>query len=479
MNRDPISAEVRNLVDRALNGVLTEEDRRQLDAALLDNPQVQRFYLDLCQLHIDLTIDMRAGELLEEFRRRKDQIAPGLPAPIGRESRTGTVLTPGSKRPLSWSMYANVGLVAILIGIATYLWIGARDQKSYSANLTSPPATNTIDLPSVQILSGTTKLMLPRIGQVIVDGPAQFDMIGPMRARLSEGRIRVHVTEKTGHGFVVETPYGNVTDLGTEFGLDVPREGKAGLVVFNGEVDLEVNQDEKTLPSSDSPSRVKRLVQGDGVAFDRQGRLEPIGSVVTGSVATFQRTAEAVAGKQSPIIVEISDNRREPESKKFYEIVPQGLREDAPAYADRSHEWNGSTSAGMPPYLIDADYVKTFADDRVQKDLEIKITLSRPATLYLFLDKRLSPPAWLQRDFEVTEDVIGMDLDRRGKRKRVVDVGPGVSINAHFAVWKRIVEKAGVVTLGPPYDTGTNEGGMYGVAAVALPLEEGKVSSNR
>src|SRR5690606_36284733 len=106
---------------------------------------------------------------------------------------------------------------------------------------TDPPAVTPAgrrmwQVATLGLQSGTARLDLPGIGDVVVDGPADFAMLDPMRARLTKGRIRVRVTEKTGHGFVVETPYGNVTDLGTEFGLEVSDPGSAGLVVFDGEV---------------------------------------------------------------------------------------------------------------------------------------------------------------------------------------------------------------------------------------------------
>jgi hypothetical protein len=85
----------------------------------------------------------------------------------------------------------------------------------------------------------------------------------------------------------------------------------------------------------------------------------------------------------------------------------------------------------------------------------------------------------LKKDFEPTRDSIGMDLDRWGtNKKRVVEVGPGNSVNARYTVWKRVVKEPGVVVLGPPYDTARTEGGMYGIAAVALDGQPAKSDSS-
>lgn len=459
-----ISRESRELIEQALNGVISEEGLRQLDAALLDNPELQKFFLNHCQLHIDLTIEARAGQSVEEFRRRQERAVSIAPLPTVKPRRAAMPLLFGGTG--SWAWAANGVLSLILIGI--FWWATGNSQ---SPGLGGAALANRVDLPSVQTFSGTTKLLLPRIGYVIVDGPAELQMLDPLRARLTQGRIRVHVTEKTGYGFVVETPYGNVTDLGTEFGLDVPKDGKGkvGLVVFDGAVDLRVNR----AAHAQGPAPVERLMQGEGVSFGQLGELSRIGSIVTGTATTFLQTGEAGANGEHPLIVSVSDNRDGLETKKFYEIVPHGLMEDAVAYADRQHQWNGITTEGMPPYLLNADYVRTFADEHGRRNLEVKVDLGRPADLYVFFDKRLALPSWLKRDFQLTGDRIGLDMAGWGKRqKRVTEVGPGNSINVEFDIWKRTVAAPGIVVLGSPSDLARDLGGMYGIAAVPLSPEK-------
>jgi hypothetical protein len=318
--------------------------------------------------------------------------------------------------------------------------------------------------------------MLPDIGYVIVDGPAEFDMLDPMRARLTKGRVRMRVSKTTGHGFVIETPYGNVTDLGTEFGLNVPEHGNAaGLVVFDGEVDLQVKQ----AAEPQELTGAYRLAQGEGVTFNHWGQLAPIGSIVTGTVATFLQAGETVGDELPPLIASVNDNQRQSGKIKFYEIVPGGLAEDAKRYVDRPHEWNGVTSDGIPAYLQGADYVRTFGHDGSSKNLEIYVTLTAPAKLYVLLDDRTQPPEWLKKDFRDTGDKIGADAGPWGAVNRTsnLGVGAGNSIDFSCTVWERIVSKAEVVTLGSSVPKGTKpHHAMYGIAAV--PLETEKASNS-
>ena len=101
---------------------------------------------------------------------------------------------------------------------------------------------------------------------------------------------------------------------------------------------------------------------------------------------------------------------------------------------------NGTASAhaGMPGYLLGADYVKTFNDDKINREVEIRLTLARPAILYVLLDKRSPVPDWLRARFFNTGDEIGLDggkYSRFGERKYIA-AGAGKSIDDVFTIWR-------------------------------------------
>ncbi len=257
-----------------------------------------------------------------------------------------------------------------------------------------------------RVESGESKIAVSQSVSVIISGPAELELLGPLRARLTRGRIKVRITDSRVGSFVVETPNGEVVDLGTEFGLDVSADGDTQLVVFEGAVDLHVSRP----PNDQRDPQVEHLVEGEGVVVNQRGQLRRVMSIVTGSATTFGQPSDARTDRE-PVIVDVRDNLRTSETKKFYEIVPGGMREDALAYVDRrQHDWNGVKKAGMPAYLIGADYIKTFNDDRVRPDFAVQVTLARPARLFVFFDKRLPAPEWLKNDFHDTGDVVGLDM---------------------------------------------------------------------
>jgi hypothetical protein len=302
---------------------------------------------------------------------------------------------------------------------------------------------------------------------VVVEGPAEFNLLGPKRAKLAYGRIKMRVTEVGGRGFIVETPGGEVVDLGTEFGLDVDHAGKTSLAVFEGMVDLRMPTD------SSQEDRVERFELGEGAVVGSQGDWERLMSIVRGNEGTFQNDADASRAGSTAIISKVTDNLQKDDTKKFYQIVPGGLAEDVLCYVDRpATQWNGVSAEGMPAYLLGADYVKTFNSDKKRGGVKIKVKLAQPARLFVFFDDRLETPDWLEKQFKNTGDKIGSDFGPWAKNTRgyVEAQGAGKSIDAVFSVWERRVESPGTVTLEHNPGLNVHSSSMYGIAAVSLNL---------
>jgi hypothetical protein len=327
---------------------------------------------------------------------------------------------------------------------------------------------------SFQYNSGVATVALEKIGTVTIVGPSDFEMISPMRARLTKGKIKVRVTEETGHGFQVETPNGLVTDLGTEFLLNVSQEGKTDLAVLEGKVDFQVSGNAKS-DQKIADTFPERLFQGDGLKIDETGNVERVMSVVQTSLSQFHFSDESNDLSAGAVIAKVTDNLRKSDTKRFYEIMHGGLQEDALKYVDRPHEWNGLTAQGMPPYLVGADYIKTFNADRINKDINIRVTLSQPSKLYIFFDDRLKVPKWLQNRFRNTGDKIGGDSASYGVKLKNAKrgIGPGVEVDTIYSVWELIVKKPGDVILGPPSKGVSDKelASMYGIAAIPFDPE--------
>lgn len=317
----------------------------------------------------------------------------------------------------------------------------------------------------LQLQAGAIELTFDAGAQVTIFGPADFEITSATSIRCQRGRVTTLVGER-GKGFVVQTPQAKVVDLGTQFGLSISDTGETEVVVFQGSVDMSY------APSAGAAnSRPRRLRRGEALLLNNAGEFQRVMSIQRNDFLT------AIDGPRrqpvEPVIADVHDNIRTSEGVKSYQIVRNGLEEDAPCFVDRSHQWNGIDRSGLPDFLLGADYVMPFNDDKFVSTLELKLELLRPAYLYVFLDNNMEVPEWVHKDFQDTGVDIGLDgATTKWHETHSLAVGAGNSVDFPFSIWRRHVKTMGTVTLGPvmpppkerPRSSGFN---MYGIAAVA------------
>lgn len=112
----------------------------------------------------------------------------------------------------------------------------------------------------VTISSGYAQIEFFCGASVVVEGPAELDILNPQLAKVHQGRLRAHVPPAA-RGFTLEVDDMKVVDLGTEFGISVS-EDEANVQVFDGEVELH------------SPAKKKQsLVSGEGLSRRADGQF--------------------------------------------------------------------------------------------------------------------------------------------------------------------------------------------------------------
>jgi len=301
-----------------------------------------------------------------------------------------------------------------------------------------------------------------------LEAPLIIEMVSLNCARVLRGRITVDVPEGE-DGFIVETAAAEVVDLGTTFSVDVADSGDTDVIVFQGKVDVNLSrhQIENNVAGL---SANKRLYRGEAVRVSEDGTMSRIVNV--------RRTDFTERQSRLPVIKEVRDNVVREETIKYYEIVTEGMREDAAVFVDRSYEWNGVDAQGIPSHLLNGDYVKTFNDDKVVQDLVITVTVERPAVLYLLVDDRLKQTSWLSNQFEDTGYNIGVDEGPHIPNDvREIASGPGQSIDQVHSIWKCREFVNDSITIGPSSQLspelrslGPKAGlNMFGIVAVPIP----------
>lgn len=120
-------------------------------------------------------------------------------------------------------------MLAAVIQSETAVWKGKDAQRFASGTPLSAER--------LQLASGRASLMFTSGVMLDLEGPADLELVTADHVVCREGRLRTKVP-KGAEGFCVETPSGAVTDLGTEFGVSISRDGKTHVAVFEGKAEV-------------------------------------------------------------------------------------------------------------------------------------------------------------------------------------------------------------------------------------------------
>jgi len=228
-------------IERALEGLLPEEEWRSLQSDIVRDPGLRAAYVDRVWLHSCLRAERETlVELLEE------------PAVI---------------RPKRWpaAMWAAAAAACVTLGASLLFLPGLRGKTAVAtlvqadnckwAGSDLPTAVNSkLSAGTLSLVEGIATLKFKNGATVTIEAPTTLNILSAMHCRLVEGSLTAEVP-KPAHGFTIDTMDMKVVDLGTRFGLTAGSAGNSQVRVFEGEVEVGGMAD----------GRPKRLTEGKGL----------------------------------------------------------------------------------------------------------------------------------------------------------------------------------------------------------------------
>lgn len=136
-----------------------------------------------------------------------------------------------------------------------------------SANFQKPRNNGEVifDIGEYQLNSGIVHLRFLNGADLLIQGPAKFNIKDTFHTSLSFGSVRA-IIPPTAHGFTIHTPQVDFEDLGTEFGLHVnPETAESFMHVFDGYINVRKNKSSEVL---------RTVKAGDSVTYNN-GFVEP------------------------------------------------------------------------------------------------------------------------------------------------------------------------------------------------------------
>ena len=267
--------DLNELISGAVDGRLSEEERVRLERRLRESDEARRFYVRMMELSSGLCAVAGRSEAEEEETPSMPQGHQGLAFPmrglvVGRHQRS-------RGRSARW-VRATVAAVCVLglLAMAFVVWsrpsgvaprhepstmgkpdddvaadVDRRNMTGGNAlavltrvvgarwDATDPPVEEgaTLHPRRLRLTEGWVQIEFFSGACVILEGPADLELISPERAFCRRGKLRTHVPSHA-HGFTIGAPGVDAVDLGTEFGFRIDERGVGEVHVIDGEVEL-------------------------------------------------------------------------------------------------------------------------------------------------------------------------------------------------------------------------------------------------
>lgn len=135
-------------------------------------------------------------------------------------------------------------------------------QALWKSNPKNPPQRLQANT-NYELVRGRIEALLDNGAHIAIEAPAKWRIESPLRMTLSLGRISAHVPA-TATGFTVVTPSANVVDVGTDFVVDVDRQGQSSIAVAQGVVRLALLQ-QLEVSTPDPPPPPREIIGGEAV----------------------------------------------------------------------------------------------------------------------------------------------------------------------------------------------------------------------
>ncbi len=205
--------ELDTLAQSYIDGTLAAGDVPRLNALLLESAGARREFAE--RLNLDSSIAAAA--------------AGWTAAGAGRDRVVGGTAL--------WRRLALAACAALCAAGALWWQVSHRPfaEVERSVGAASLPVGQMLRGGVRSIGEGTVELVTSRGVRVVIEAPAEFQFESPQRLHMLRGRLAADVPPAA-KGFAVVTPSGEVVDLGTRFGVDVPPSGVSEVHVFEGEV---------------------------------------------------------------------------------------------------------------------------------------------------------------------------------------------------------------------------------------------------
>lgn len=273
------------LLVKACEGTLSREETVSLNARIQADEEAAELYaeffatvsglIDLSEVPISFDDNSAHLDAWLNALAREEISAPIIPSPVEQSVKEPIPRVVYERLPRSvnrTSVFAAFLSAAALLFIVLFVQL-AQDRSGYPvATLTQSlndqwagsdlaPQTGTricADRSPRVLKEGLAELLFDTRARVIIEAPAEFQIIAEDRMHLTYGRAYAIVPQQA-TGFSVYTKNAKVIDLGTEFGIEIDSFGDTYLHMTKGQARLIAGRESELLSMEVSAGSAKKV----------------------------------------------------------------------------------------------------------------------------------------------------------------------------------------------------------------------------
>jgi len=254
--------ELGELASAAADGWISDDQRARLEQLLASSEEARKHYL------------------------RLSGISAGAAWIAHAEPAVRSAWTPRRLRvgPSLWTGWAAAAVLAIVAGGVWFKTRPQTPQNTIARTLTTDPAVavlndaynvewadaqepnhvgNVLRPGTLRLKSGLAQVQFLNGANVLMEGPAELDLLSPSEGKCTSGKVLVDVPREA-HGFRINASYIAIAEPGAGFGVDVDK-GQAAIHVFRGQVQIHGRGDQMT-----------PIEAGAALMMQRDGAFKPM-----------------------------------------------------------------------------------------------------------------------------------------------------------------------------------------------------------
>ncbi len=257
--KDELLLEVADLLFLSHDGGISDEQFVKFETLLQDNPLAREYYFDLLLTTVGLNeaegilslaerglllgdVGSPLWQILAETEKTSPEIPVKKPIEKSVEPELAKIEKPVHKISRFSIFTLTFSAAAMLLFMVMVLFSPTRPivatltdsiDAEWEGKKAVPINGDVLSQGTMYLASGLVEITFDYGAHVVIEGPAEFELESPDKMILLRGNLYATVPEYA-TGFMVQTPYSTILDLGTEFGLKVDQNGETEVHMIKG-----------------------------------------------------------------------------------------------------------------------------------------------------------------------------------------------------------------------------------------------------